>query len=584
MDLLFDSLGPNARAADISAALDALATVEESERGAVFTRPEVVAAILDLAGYTIDRPLQRMRLLEPSFGEGDFLLPALDRLLGAYFQNGGLREEAAELLGPALRGVELHPGSVDHVRKSILARLETAGIDGNSAKILCNAWLLTDDFLLCSLPGEFDVVVGNPPYVRQERIPAALLAEYRRRYRTLYDRADLYIPFYERALDLLAQRGRLGFICANRWIKNRYGAPLREKVTTGFMLEHYIDMEGVDAFHSQVMAYPAITIISRTTPEHLSTTRVACIDSVRRFGLGTVAVAMQSRIATEGVEDIALARGDAPWLLDDLPRLHLLRRLEAEFPSLEEAGCKVGIGVATGCDRVFIGDFDALPVEHARKLPLVLARDLVDGRIAWSGKGVVNPFEEDGRLAALDDNPRFAAYLQSNREAVAKRHVATKNPVGWYRTIDRITPSLLEKPKLLVPDIKGEAVFVLDEGRYYPHHNLYYITSENWDLRALRTILRSSLSLMIVSTYCTRMAGGFLRFQAQYLRRLRLPRWEALTESQRAALRSADTETNINVIDSIVFALFSLNDDQGRLARSIADRAQVTGRKQKDLM
>jgi hypothetical protein len=584
MDLLFDSLGPHARAADVSAALDALAAVEETERGAVFTRPEVVSTILDLAGYTVDRPLHRLRLLEPSFGEGDFLLPALDRLLAAYFHDGGLPKEAARLLGPALRGVELHPGSVLHVRQAILAKLETAGIHQDSAKSLCDEWLLTDDFLLCSLPGEFDVVVGNPPYVRQERIPAALLAEYRRRYRTLYDRADLYIPFYERALDLLAQHGRLGFICANRWIKNRYGAPLREKVTTGFRLEHFIDMEGVDAFHSQVMAYPAITIIAKATPEYLGTTRVARVESVRRLGLPTVAAAMRSRSVADGIEDIALACGDAPWLLDDLARLHLLRRLEADFPSLEEAGCKVGIGVATGCDRVFIGNFEDLPVEQARKLPLVLARDLIDGKIAWSGKGVVNPFEEDGRLATLEDNPRFAAYLQSNREAVAKRHVATKNPAGWYRTIDRITPSLIGKPKLLVPDIKGEAVFVLDEGCYYPHHNLYHITSENWDLRALRTILRSSLSLMIVSTYCTRMAGGFLRFQAQYLRRLRLPRWENLTESQRESLRSADSETNINVVDSIVFEVFSLNDDEGRLARSIADCVQVTGRKPKEVM
>lgn len=583
MDLLFDSLGPNARAADVLAALDALASVDETERGAVFTRPEVVATILDLAGYTLDRPLHRLRLLEPSFGEGDFLLPALDRLLVAYFQDGCLQTDAARLLGPALRGVELHPGSVGHVRQAILARLQIAGICEGSANSLCDEWLLTDDFLLCSLPGEFDVVVGNPPYVRQERIPAALLTEYRRRYRTLYDRADLYIPFYERALDLLAQHGRLGFICANRWVKNRYGAPLREKITTDFRLEHYIDMEGVDAFRSQVMAYPAITIISRTTPEHLPTTRVASVDSVHRFGLGMVGAAMRSRIVTEGVVDIALARGDAPWLLDDLPRLQLLRRLEAEFPSLEEGGCKVGIGVATGCDRVFIGDFDALPVESDRKLPLVLARDLAEGKISWSGKGVVNPFEEDGRLASLDDNPLFGAYLQSNRDAVAKRHVATKNPAGWYRTIDRITPSLIAQPKLLVPDIKGEAVFVLDEGHFYPHHNLYYITSENWDLRALRTILRSSLSMMIVSTYCTRMAGGFLRFQAQYLRRLRLPRWEDLSKSQRATLRAADTETSMNVVDSIVFALFSLSNEEGQLARQIADRAQVTGRKQKEM-
>src|SRR3546814_4324262 len=85
----------------------------------------------------------------------------------------------------------------------------------------------------------FDFVVDNPPYVRQERIPASLLAEYRRRYRTLYDRADLYVLFYERGLDLLAPGGRLGFICANRWIKNRYGGPLRAKISEQFHLSHF---------------------------------------------------------------------------------------------------------------------------------------------------------------------------------------------------------------------------------------------------------------------------------------------------------------------------------------------------------
>src|SRR3546814_6454844 len=101
--------------------------------------------------------------------------------------------------------------------------LVQAGINQGSAEGLCAEWLIRDDFLLCSLSAMFDFVVGNPPYVRQERIPASLLAEYRRRYRTLYDRADLYVLFYERGLDLLAPGGRLGFICANRWIKNRYG-------------------------------------------------------------------------------------------------------------------------------------------------------------------------------------------------------------------------------------------------------------------------------------------------------------------------------------------------------------------------
>lgn len=68
----------------VAAAVEALAKQEGAEtRGAIFTRPEIVDFILDLAGYTTDQPFHQKRLLEPSFGEGDFLLPAIDRLLTA---------------------------------------------------------------------------------------------------------------------------------------------------------------------------------------------------------------------------------------------------------------------------------------------------------------------------------------------------------------------------------------------------------------------------------------------------------------------------------------------------------------------
>ena len=79
-------------------------------------------------------------------------------------------------------------------------------------------------------------MIGNPPYVRQELIPDVLMAEYRARYRTIYDRADLYIPFIERSLTSLSPGGQLGFICADRWMKNKYGGPLRKLVSDRFHL------------------------------------------------------------------------------------------------------------------------------------------------------------------------------------------------------------------------------------------------------------------------------------------------------------------------------------------------------------
>ena len=78
-----------------------------------------------------------------------------------------------------------------------------SGFNTQAAERLVSQWLIHSDFLLAPLETPFDVVVGNPPYVRQELIPAALIAEYRARYETIYDRADLYIPFIERSLKSL---------------------------------------------------------------------------------------------------------------------------------------------------------------------------------------------------------------------------------------------------------------------------------------------------------------------------------------------------------------------------------------------
>jgi len=579
MNLMLDMFDHSARAPEIDAAISDMAANCESGRGAVFTRSKVVDAILDLSEYRSDRPLHKMRLLEPSFGAGDFLLRALPRLWAAFVRDGGSPATAVVHLRNAIRAVELHRETFDVARQRVVEDLIGWGLSRYDADVLCAIWLVCDDFLLTRLDGQFDFVVGNPPYVRQERIPGALLNEYRRRFQTLYDRADLYVPFFERALDLLGSDGVLGYICANRWLKNRYGGPLREKISNGYWLKYFIDMEGADAFHSEVIAYPAITIFQRHMAERSAAKPTLAIGAgvTAKHTLPAIVDVLLGEIDTAVVvEEIRLdVSSSAPLLLDDIPRLVLLRRIERDFPTIEQARCKVGIGVATGCDHVYIDDMDILPVEPERKLPLVMARDLAGGEIRWGGKAVLNPFDEAGELVTLDAFPRFQRYLQSHREIVAKRNVALRNPSGWYRTIDRIQPSLLQTPKLLVPDIKGEGVFVIDEGHYYPHHNLYFITSSEWDLRALQAVLSSSLTLMTVATYCTRMSGGFLRFQAQYLRRIRLPYWRNVDEHMRLRLIAAHGTKNQYEIDAPVFELFGLSATEAQCARAIASAARV---------
>ncbi len=532
------------------------------ERGAIYTKREVVEFILDLAGYTVDAPLHSYRLLEPSFGDGDFLFPAIDRLLEAAGREGTL---TYEVLAPSIRGIELHRATFEATKKLVEAQLKKAGISRNNAARLCNAWLYQGGFLLAEFEPAFTHVVGNPPYVRQEAIPDILMAEYRMRYKTIYDRADIYVPFFERSLTLLTDDGKLGFICADRWMKNKYGKKLRALVSKDYTLRTYVDMYGVDAFHAEVSAYPAITILEKAQGDK---TRVFSRPSVDPKTLKALASDLTKRKLPERskareIENVA--SGSDPWILDSFDELALVRRLEAQFPPIEDAGCKVGIGVATGADKAFIGDFDALDVEPSRKLPLVMTRDVLDGHIDWRGKGIINPFGEDGKLVDLDEFPKLFAYLEARKEQIAGRHVATKNPRGWYRTIDRIYPELTYREKLLIPDIKGDASIVYEDGKLYPHHNLYFITSEKWEMHALQAVMRSGIARLFVALYCTRMRGGYLRFQAQYLRKIRIPKWECVSADLRQRLAGFGETKDRHALNEIISELYGLTPTELKL-------------------
>jgi hypothetical protein len=187
-----------------------------------------------------------------------------------------------------------------------------------------------------------------------------------------------------------------------------------------------------------------------------------------------------------------------------------------------------------------------------------MANDLADGFVRWSGTHLINPWQ-DGRLVDLREFPRLARHFERHGDRVRSRHVAQKSANRWYRTIDRVEPGLLERPKLLLPDLKSSIHPVLEDGHLYPHHNLYFVTSEGWDLDVLGGLLLSDVANMFVGAYCVKMRGGCLRFQAQYLRRIRLPYREALTKRERRGLASAFWSRDVAKATSIACRLYGID-------------------------
>lgn len=510
------------------------------EHGEVFTRRWVVELILDLAGYTADRDLASLRVLEPACGTGAFLVPLVERLVRSAATHGRDVATAAD----ALLAVDLLGANVTSSRAAVLQALIGARVDPETARGLAERWVQRGDFLLQPPPPRsFDAVVGNPPYIRLEAVPRERSAAYRRACTTMGGRADVYVGFYEHGLQALRPGGALAYICADRWMRNAYGADLRALVSSGWAVETLVSLTGVDAFEEEVDAYPAITVIRRAP----QATGPLVVEAAPEFGAAeareVVALARSARARRRTSPRFRAARvstwfeGRAGWPTGSPDQLALIADLESRLPALEdpETGTKVGIGVATGADRVFVVT-DAEVAERERLLPLALPRDIANGAVEWSGRYLVNPWDADG-LVDLEQWPRMAAYLERHHERLAARHTAQRG--CWHKTIDRVIEGLIARPKLYLPDFKDAIFPVLDDGRTYPHHNLYWVTSEAWDLSVLGGLLLSDVANLFIEAYSVRMRGGYLRFQAQYLRRIRLPSPSHVDAGAAAALAAA---------------------------------------------
>lgn len=531
-----------------------------ADYGEVFTRRWVVELILDLVGYTADRDLGRQSLVEPSCGTGAFLVPVAERLIESASSHGhDLRS-----LGPAISAFDLLEANAQRARKAVAQLLVDHGLDGDEAEAMAGEWVTTSDFLLYAHEStSADYVVGNPPYIRLENVPRRTMDAYRRICPTMRGRADIYVGFIERGLDLLKPGGALSFICADRWMRNQYGADLRELVTANYAVDAVIAMHDVDAFEDDVSAYPAIVVL-----RNASQGKAVIVDANPGFdeadapGLATWAKRGRRKIVTQPSYEATRVdgwfNGRDLWPAGSPSRLALLADLEARFAPLQDAvtGTRVGIGVATGCDEIYITD-DADLVEDDRLLPLLQAHDLADGSATWSGRYLVNPWNGSG-LVDLDKYPRLATYLDDNQRRLRGRHIAQQRPATWYRTIDRVHQNLTAQPKLLIPDIKAAAHPVLDEGGHYPHHNLYYVVSDTWDLEVLGGLLLSDVANLFVGAYCVKMRGGTYRFQAQYLRRIRVPDPQALKSRDRRALAEAFRERDVERATAVALRLYGV--------------------------
>ena len=310
-------------------------------------------------------------------------------------------------------------------------------------------------------------------------------------------------------------------------------------------------MEHTQPFETEVSAYPAIYVIDRRVGNATYSGEMTSgeVDALRYYRTGTTRSRLSRFDRWYG--------GDDAWVSTDSGERDRFESIANTFPSLEQSGrgTKVGIGVASGADEIYMDPQRNAEIEDSCLLPIVASEDIRGGIIEWNNRYMLNPYDrcDDRTMLDLSMFPKAGAYLEKHAKRLKARYCAKKHPDSWYRTLDRISYRVLKSAKILLPDIQRGGNVALDErGEFYPHHNVYWITSDTWDMRALCVLMRSSFVTDQIRRVSVQMRGGSIRYQAQNLRHVHIPSWSSLEEADVADLSALYGEADVSKVDRCV--------------------------------
>lgn len=423
----------------------------------------------------------------------------------------------------------------------------------------------------------FDIIIGNPPYVRQEEIK-----EFKPAFKELYECftgvADLYVYFYERSIKLLTTGGVLAFISSNKFFRAGYGEKLRAFLTQRTSLQQVIDFGDAPVFTA--ISYPSIVILTQQQPDG-NQARVmtwqpgsaieefASIFQVNRFSMS------QKELNSDG------------WRLESPAVLRLLEKLmKAGKPLGEYVNNRFYRGIVTGLNDAFVVDRvtrDRLIGEHKSSAeivkPFLRGQDIKRWEVRSQDLWLI--FTRRG--IDLQKYPAICKHLNafkkqlmsqpSNWDEKKNGKWPGRKPGSyeWYEIQDNIAYwREFEELKVAWGNLAKTPQFTfVGKGIYINAPATFFVS----DSKYLLSILNSRVTQYLVSQSAAARQGGFLEFKPMYIYPVAIPstsedQQRVLTKlvDQILAAKKADSGGNVSAleaeIDQLVYSLYGLTREE----------------------
>jgi type I restriction-modification system DNA methylase subunit len=537
------------------------------EQGIYYTPQWVVDYIV---GQTVGRFIQEhknrpdaiaeMKVLDMACGSGSFLIRAYDALLRWEAELAGMpvAQLTQEYRMPVLRrnifGVDLDQQAVEIARLNLLLRALAAREllpplrdnvrRGNS---LVSAgepekhpldW--EREFPEIMGHGGFDVVIGNPPYVRIQTLPRDEADYYRRNYESAFGSFDIYVMFIERGLGLLKPGGRLGFITSGKFLKAEYGKKLQQHIRREATVEEIVDLSAQEVF-ADATTYPVMLVLRKGSRERKL--RYTFVPG----GAAPGAHGVLGQLAAVDVEQNALQVG--VWPPPTGSAKVLMAKVDSRSVQLGRLASNVFQGLITSADKIYTLEVrstasDGIVRVFSRALGRELELEQAPLKPLLTGKGVYRYTVDQpknlllfpywvsvGRAtlispeALAEEYPKCWAYLTENRKALEDREGGKMRHERWYAFGRTQSLGLHDFPKLAIPHIVYRLESFYDaQGRYYLDNvdvgGLILRDAADASYKYVMAMLNSRLLDWYFRQASSPFRGGYRAANRQYIEKL----------------------------------------------------------------
>ncbi len=391
----------------------------------------------------------------------------------------------------------------------------------------------------------FDMIIGNPPYVRQEAIKDDK-PRYKPHYECYNGTADLYVYFYERSFQLLNPYGVLSFITSNKWFRAKYGADLRRYMVTHSEMRQIIDFGDEAVFDA--LAYPTIVIATKRPESDLlkaARNDVLALNWDSNNPVHQVAHFPEVFAAEHfAVPQAELKTGG--WQLEPPTQRRLLERLrKAGQPLGDYCQGHFYRGILTGLNEAFVisrEQRDALIAQDPKSSeiikPFLRGKDIKRWNIEFAEQYLIKIESSENKK-----HPWSGLQLAEAEKLFAKTYPAIYT---WFisegkrqRLIDRTDQGhyfwelrscayweKFEQPKIIIPAIAASPIASIDKLGYFSNNKSTIFTPPSIALAA--SCVNSPIAAWLaIQTFSTKQ-GGFFDFEPRYSGQIPIPTTSAI--------------------------------------------------------